>query len=250
MNTLKKTIAKFESITLSGLNEVALLKRTDTKYILHRDDLIHVLEQITDDYQILEIENNRLMTYNTIYFDTEDNAFFNAHHNGKVHRAKVRKRMYKESNMCFLEIKKKDGKGQTNKFRTSIDTTHFKDNLSEKALDFIYHTISDEYELQKKLSNAFQRITLANPKRKERITIDVNLSFKNDDTDLTLRNLVIIEIKQERVDRKSPIIAVLKAQEHRPNRLSKYCIGMVNLYSDVKYNRFKKKLLTIEKITA
>lgn len=250
MNTLKETIGKFESITLSGLNKVALLKRSDTKYILHSDDLIRVLEQITNEYKILEIENNRLMTYNTIYFDTEDNAFFKAHHDGKVRRAKVRKRMYKESDMCFLEVKKKDGKGRTNKYRTSIDTSHFKDKLNKSALDFIHDAISDEYVLQQKLSNSFQRITLANKKRKERITIDVNLSFENDDTDLSLDNLVIIEIKQERANRNSPIVEVLKAQEHRPNRLSKYCIGMVSLYSDIKYNRFKKKLLTIEKITA
>lgn len=250
MYKLKEIITKFKPITLPGLNEVALLKRTDTKYILHRNDLIHVLDMVADDYQMLEIGDDRLMTYNTIYFDTEDNAFFNAHHNGKVHRAKVRKRMYKESDMCFLEIKKKNGKGQTNKFRTSIDTNHFRDKLTENALSFIHNTISEEYVLQQKLSNSFQRITLANKERKERITIDVNLSFENDKAAFSLDNLVIIEIKQERVNRKSPIVAVLKSQEHRPYRLSKYCIGMVNLYSDIKYNRFKKKLLTIEKITA
>ena len=60
-------------------------------------------------------------------------------------------------------------------------------------------------------------------------------------------NLVIIEIKQEGLDRHAPIMAVLKSVGYRPYRVSKYCLGMTCLCPHLKSNRFKRKLLRIDK---
>jgi hypothetical protein len=42
-----------------------------------------------------------------LYFDTDSKRFYHDHHNGKVKRTKIRMRNYVESNLTFLEIKKK-----------------------------------------------------------------------------------------------------------------------------------------------
>ena len=87
-----------------------------------------------------------------------------------------------------------------------------------------------------------------NIESKERATIDVDLSFEMDDETMKMKNLVIAEIKQERQSRQSSIMTALKEHYIRPERISKYCIGVALLSEDVKKNQFKSKLLKIENL--
>ena len=246
--SIKKSIASFSSISLEEMNSVALMKRTDTKFVIHKSQLLEVLEEIYDAYKILEIKEDKIMTYSSLYFDTEDNQFYNNHHNGKNNRTKIRQRKYVESDLCFLEIKQKNGKGETNKSR--IEIPDFETDLSENSIDFITNTTFKEYNLTPSLWNKFNRITLVNIKEKERVTIDMNLSYKNKETEKSYNDIVVIEVKQERVNRNSKIVKTLKSLKEHPYSISKYCIGMISLYSDIKYNVFKKKLIKINKISA
>ena len=52
----------------------------------------------------------------------------------------------------------------------------------------------------------------------------------------------------ERFNRKSKVIKSLKGIRQNPYSISKYCIGMISLYNDLKYNIFKKKLIRINNI--
>ena len=65
-----------------------------------------------------------------------------------------------------------------------------------------------------------------------------------------MKSLVIAELKQESLDRNSPFYKLMKKERIRPYRLSKYCIGSVEIYGEevLKFNRFKKKLLFLNKI--
>jgi hypothetical protein len=63
------------------------------------------------------------------------------------------------------------------------------------------------------------------------------------------QNLVIIEVKQQRFNRKSLIVQTLKKYKYNPFSISKYCVGIVHLYQDLKYNLFKSKVLKINKIS-
>ena len=47
------------------------------------------------------------MKYSTLYFDTNDKILYKHHHNKKGNRHKIRMRKYIDSNICFLEIKKR-----------------------------------------------------------------------------------------------------------------------------------------------
>jgi len=89
-----------------------------------------------------------------------------------------------------------------------------------------------------------------NKTAKERLTIDFNLSFKKSVRYKNFENLVIIEVKQERFSRSSPVVKQLKLRQINPYSLSKYCIGMIEIYEGLKYNRFKEKLIKINNITA
>jgi len=81
----------------------------------------------------------------------------------------------------------------------------------------------------------------------ERVTIDQNLNYEYLDKKLELDFLVVAEVKREGFA-KSDFIDVLKSQKIYPQSMSKYCIGTLLLNSKLKYNRFKEKLLTLNKI--
>lgn len=244
---IKDSIDLFSGISLKEMNSVALMKRTDTKFIINKSLLLPILEQVKSRYKILEIKGDKLMSYTSLYFDTPKKKFFHDHHNGKINRTKIRMRKYIESDLCFLEIKQKNGKGETNKSRISIDD--FETELSETSSNFIKKVTTKEYELLPTLWNSFNRMTLVNVEGKERVTIDLNLSYSINGTDKEISNLVIIELKQERYDRSSEIVRTLKSFRQHPYSISKYCIGMVNLYEGIKYNIFKRKIIKINKIT-
>ena len=63
-----------------------------------------------------------------------------------------------------------------------------------------------------------------------------------------MKNLVIAELKQERVSRNSPFAAALKKRLIRPGSISKYCLGVALLKENAKRNAFKAKILKIEKV--
>ena len=84
--------------------------------------------------------------------------------------------------------------------------------------------------------------------QKERLTIDINLSFENEKESGDLRDIVIAEVKQERISRKSDFIRIAKEMSILPMRLSKYCISTMQLWKNIKQNRFKKKQLFINKL--
>jgi hypothetical protein len=237
---------KFQSISLSEMDEVSLMKRTDTKFVVHISKLIEILSLVVSDYRILEIDGRRIMSYESLYFDTAKSKFYTDHHNDRSNRIKVRIRNYKESHLYFLEIKQKNNKGVTNKSR--IQLNNFEENLSSRSQEFIYTTIKEDYCLKPALWNSFRRITLVNIQNKERITIDLGINFSFDNKKEFLEDLVIVEVKQERYNRKTPIVSTLKSFRSSPYSISKYCIGMLRLFPDLKYNRFKKKLLKIENL--
>jgi len=248
LKNIRNTMQSFVPISLAEMDDVALMKRTDTKFLIHKEELQELLKQMQRYYSVLEIDANRIMTYSSLYFDTPCKKFYLDHHNGKVNRTKIRMRKYIESDLCFLEIKQKDGKGKTNKSR--IPLPDFELNLEDNSKVFIEKITQEKFDLIPSIWNGFNRITLVNKAAKERVTIDLNLAFQINNKSKTFSDLVVIELKQERYDRSSPIVKILRTLRQHPYSISKYCVGMANLYPDLKSNLFKKKLLKINKLTA
>jgi hypothetical protein len=227
------------------MDAVKLLNRTDTKFVIPKDLFVRILPLLKENYKVLEIKNKRVAQYKTLYFDTDDFDFYTHHHNGWPNRYKVRMRKYIDSGLCYLEIKNKK-KGRTIKKRIQI--ADFEEEMSETSLQFISDVIPNDILLIKKLWNSFNRITLVNKIDKERLTLDIGLGFQWNEEDLSLENVIIGEVKQEKVNRKSPFMKLIKENGVRPMRVSKYCIGAKLLYPELKNNRFKQKHIHINKI--
>ena len=96
----------------------------------------------------------------------------------------------------------------------------------------------------------FSRITLVNTDHKERITFDFNLNFEVNDRSRSARELVIIELKRDSLGAPhSPVIRVLRKLSARPSSMSKYCVGMILFNETERYNRYKPKLLNLNKLS-
>ena len=244
MLAINNILSEFDAISLGEMDRVALMNRVDTKYVFSEDILNEVLKKIKDDYFVLEVDNIRLNSYQSLYFDTKDFKFYYQHHNGKTNRTKVRYREYMDSGLCFLEVKQKNNKGVTNKKRMLVPKIN--QELSCEQKEYIRNFIDDDIEA--KHLNTFHRITLVSKKEKERLTIDVGVKFSVGDYEAQLENMVIAEVKQEKVNYASPFIRFLKVKHINPFRISKYCMATASLFPHLKQNNFKKKFLRINKI--
>lgn len=205
-----------------------------------------------EQYRIVEIDGERMLSYSSIYFDTEQKDMYTMHHNGKLNRYKIRMRSYLNSGISFLEIKKKNNKGRTSKKRISILKERF--DLGEMQ------TIEQNFVMEKspyksdsivpQLQNFFERITLVDNNLTERVTIDIGLVFRDlaTETVKSVNNLVIIEMKQDGAV-KSEFRNYLNELSILPGSMSKYCLGMVLVQPGLKSNGFRKKIRKINKIT-
>jgi hypothetical protein len=246
MQDVINSIKQFQSVTLKELDSVKLQNRIDSKYILTKQQLVEVLDGICQEQFVLEIDDNRIFSYQTVYFDTPDFQFYRDHHNGCINRVKVRSREYIESNLCFYEIKRKLFGTRTDKQRKVIPTIYHEVPVEDYNL--IQYKRLDNKPIVEKLSNSFKRITLTNKKFTERITIDLEINFDNGKKHIELPNLVVIEVKQGKTDVFSNTIQVLKRLRIHESSFSKYAIGVSLLEENIKHNNFKPILLKLNKI--
>jgi len=230
------------------MNDVKLLNRVDTKFICSIFKLESVLKELSNLYDVLEIDKQRIMHYRTKYYDTYDFKMFNQHQNGKLNRYKVREREYVNSDLNFLEVKFKNNKRRTLKSR--IEKVANLRSFNNHELDFLNSKLPFSIDqLEIKLYNSFERITLCN--KSERVTIDFNLKLENDNEDTGIFPfLSIIEVKQPKYTINSDVVKVLKKHHIRACSFSKYCVGASLLYPNLKSNRIKSKLLLINKLSA
>ena len=246
MKAINNILSSFDPISLNQMDEVKLMNRTDTKFVFDYSLLEKVMEEIKSHYYVLDIDGVRLNAYRSLYFDTEDFKFYFEHHNGKKNRNKVRYREYIDSGLCFLEVKKKNNKGKTIKER--IRVAKIPASLTEEGNRFV-HQIMGRYDaLVAKHWNKFSRITLVNKHIKERLTIDVGITFEAEERHSQLDNMVIAEVKQEKVNYASTFMRVIKKHAVRPFRISKYCMATASLFPNLKNNNFKPKFLKINKL--
>ena len=124
-------------------------------------------------------------------------------------------------------------------------------DLSDKEkLDFLHtHLGYAPDTLMPAIRNSFDRITLVNKARTERLTIDTNLQFHNLVTgvDRKMAPLVIVELKRDGLCY-SPILEMLRQLRVFPHGFSKYCMGSALTNNQLQVNRFKPKLIDVRKI--
>ena len=120
MQGVADIVKSFEPISLAQMESVKLMNRIDTKYAVSRAVLPAILEAAKADYYVQEIDGKRIATYDTMYYDTESLDMYVRHHDRQLVRQKIRIRQYVDSDLTFLEIKRKNNKGRTKKKRITL----------------------------------------------------------------------------------------------------------------------------------
>ena len=249
---IEEELSRLAPITLEEMSSIRLMKRTDTKFVTNNYGLEQLLKKVDGCYFAQEINGQRVANYSTTYWDGAEQLWmFRIHHCKHRPRVKVRVRSYMDSDMNFLEIKRKDNHGKTSKKRIKVPSLdavmaqNFGEDFLKEQTGLTFHDIKPT------LSNRFKRITLVNYDKTERLTIDYDLHFYNRETGLNMlmENIVIIELKRDgRLP--SPILPLLRELRIKPSGFSKYCIGSSVTNPDLKQNLFKERLTYIRKLAA
>ena len=223
--TAESILKPYAPINLGEMEAVALLRRVDTKYVLSTQQLVQALHNLKDQYRVLEIRGCRLNRYHNLYFDTPDFELYHQHHKQQRNRYKVRCREYVDTELTYLEVKRKNNRDQTIKSR--LKTGEFISDLSEKVDDFLSENYPfDRQSLQPVLWNDFMRITLVSNRTVERLTLDINLQFSNGWEQIGLPGVAVAEVKQDGFSIHSDFMQQMRAMKIQPQRFSKYCLGI------------------------
>ncbi len=248
MTALDTILNKFEGISLTGLDEVNLSDRYDTKSIFSDKLLPAFLEQLLSFYRVLEMNGRRSFQYESLYYDTPELKSYTDHQRGKARRHKFRFRRYVDCGDSFFEIKARHGTGRNLKERIPANGSGFA--LTEAIKEKIKAQAGiDSGSLIPSLKVTVSRITLLHKNRSEKVTFDTGIRFHLGGKTKHLDNLVIAEVKQMRHDPDSDFFMALRKLGIYPVSFSKYCIGIASLNEKVKANNFKQSLLRINKIT-
>ena len=213
--------------SLDSLKNAVLMSRVDSKFLLPITLATDLLASMSREYSVLEINGLRSFNYVTTYYDTPLNTHYIEHHNGRLNRFKIRRRTYTESSSSYLEVKFKDNRRRTTKTRMSCDTQKFE--LGDDALGFLTSCgVPDPLTLAPVQTGVYRRVALANEVRGERLTIDFNLSFtdERDGTHHMLGPWVIVELKQDQLNRDSAFFSWARRHGVRALPFSKYCMGV------------------------
>lgn len=238
-------------ISLAEMESVKLMNRIDTKFVVPACLLPEMLRLAQADYYIQEIDGQRLAAYDTLYYDTPDLQIYIRHHDRQLRRQKIRVRTYIDSDLTFLEVKNKSNKGRTKKKRIVVQTNDLQNIDTDQREWLTGKAWYDVATLQPQLHTRFERITLVNRAKTERLTIDTALRWENVQTGQTaaLGDAVVVELKRDG-NQPSGMLDILRSLRIKPLSMSKYCIGVALTNPTVKNNRFRPKLRKIQKLTS
>lgn len=252
----KEIIKKFDKLTLTELNsQASFLKRIDRKFLLTTSEFKWILEDLKEDFRVLEIADNRIFNYDNVYMDTDDHMFYKWHQDCMNSRTKVRTRLYKDSDLAFFEYKHKID-GVTRKYRYEFPSSeHWIMTKGKKRFfEWVWQSI---YEWQKipKIAPAirtkYKRITLVSKVWEERLTIDFEIRTENlrntKQNEINLKNLIIIESKTLNNNCKS--LEVMKSHNiEQAKACSKYSLWVIYAGLAEKYDHFTETMEKIKEI--
>jgi hypothetical protein len=247
LKNIEDILGEFDPITLQQMDKVKLQDRIDTKFMFRDNILPLILSKMQNDYYALDINGLRYNHYETLYFDTEKFNLYLRHHNGGVNRYKFRARKYVESNLHFFEVKFKNSKGRTIKDR--IKRPEISNIISDTSLELVKNISNVNPDtLVAKLWVNYRRMTFVSKHSEERLTIDTKLTFIDERQTIPVTGLVIAEVKQGSARDKSNFVSLMREHRVKEKSISKYCLGVISLNSDIKKNNFKPTLLYLQKL--
>lgn len=223
----KYQLSSFSMHGLQDLDNASLMDRVDKKFVIPRSFLSSLLDFSRAYYSVLEVSGTRISEYRNSYYDTLDYQYYREHHNQRVNRYKVRHRTYVESDASYFEVKFKDNRGRTRKTRLLMrDSTLPSDRCA------MYFSAKcgcySKSDIQSVQISSYRRISLANEAAAERLTIDANLRHLDINTGVgsCFDSWIVVEVKQNSLNRHSAFYQWAKEFALRPCSFSKYCMGI------------------------
>ena len=231
-DTLADVIATLPTTDLGALDAVQLMRRFDTKYVVPETWLPDLIASMGDYAHVLSVDGEAECRYDNLYYELPGDRFLQDHLRGKARRMKIRKRHYTSNDLAFLEVKERLPGGRTVKERIAT-SSNISQPLSAEEVAFLGTRLRNAEELIPRLSGGFYRTTVVDFERRERVTVDrsLNASILGEPDAALLKGLAIIEVKQPRPDRYSPIQRWLRSQNQRKGiigrktSMSKYTVA-------------------------
>lgn len=233
--------------------------RFDRKYLIDVDRIDQLASALGQRWRVLDVDGRRITPYTTRYFDTADLVTFRHHRQGRRRRFKVRIRRYGDAPDAVLEVKYRGRLDRTIKARTAYPASHdgLLDGLDDTAMRFVTDTLRDAYEidaperLRPSLTTAYGRTTFVDVIAGERLTVDLGLVVSAGaparpvaPVELGTR-FAIVETKSGSA--RTSLHHRLRALGARPERVSKYCLGIGAVRPDIAINPWGR---TLDRLTA
>jgi hypothetical protein len=184
--------------------------------------LASLLADLGDAYGIVEDMDRRVASYETLYFDDAGLWCFHAHQRAQLPRCKVRIRHYLDRGLSFLELKREQEARRQEKHRWQLP--YGLNTLSAERLGDLQRVEGNLPDvLQPRLWTNFRRVTLVSKRSAERVTIDTDLVFRNEQQSYEFGQLAIVEVKQASLCKQTTVMQALGREGFVPRPISKYC---------------------------
>lgn len=229
---------RFHRISLSAASRLSLLDRIDVKFACDLAGVARFLNAVADTFSIVEVGGAIDPQYRSVYFDTDDLALYQAHHNARRVRHKIRYRTYVSTDTTFFELKLRQGAERTAKHRIGVPWIPTALGSAETQL-LAQHGITMP-QAHPLVDIEYRRFTLIG--ENERVTIDRSLTCTSAYAQVGFDQACIIEIKQPRPDYSSPAYRAVRDAGFRARSISKYCLGVATTVPHAKTNAFKSRL--------
>lgn len=241
------TMAGLDPVSLDEvLARAALQDRVDRKYLLPTTEVDPLVQALGSDARILQIDDRRTFDYESVYFDTPEFTCYLLAAHRRRRRFKIRTRTYLDSAECWLEVKTRDKRGHTVKFRREHDG--LPEALTPDGRDFTDMVITNaavpgatHLTLAPTLVTSYRRSTLYLPATDSRVTIDTDLRWELDTGQhIALPEMAIVETKT--AARVSQADRLLWRTGRRPSQISKYGTGLAALRPDLPSTKWHRIL--------
>ncbi len=243
---LRELVGGFAPVDASLLERRALLGRADTKFLVGLEPLALALRALSRDHGVVLAGGERVARYETLYYDLPDLRGYDDHVRGRSPRHKVRVRHYPDRGVSYLEVKSRTHRGRTEKARRPhpFREAALSDEETAWALGV---TGWPGRDLRPQAWTRYRRITLVGLASDDRVTVDLDLRLDRPPLTRVLGGLAIVEVKQPRLDLRSPAVLALRRAGARTGSLSKYAVAMGLLAPGVRRNRILPTLREIER---
>lgn len=242
MSLLQRKLAPFATASHELLASRALLRRVDTKHVIHVSSLPEFVPLLSRDYALMPVPTGLIATYHSLYLDSEDLRCFHDHRRGRRLRRKVRFRHYPDRELSFLEVKTKRNDFLTEKRRLNVPYGH--KDLGDRELEFLSESLGpNDLPLSPVSYITYRRVLLLGISENERVTIDFDIQIMDlDGVRRRLESVAVIEVKQPRFSRATTVMRALRDGNIRRSGMSKYAVSVLLARPEERKNRLLPSL--------